>query len=126
MWGGASGSMGNAWHEDILKSWTPENTDTDVPALMAEAKYKYSTSLSDRFLISSNYLALNNITIGYTFPEKITRKFGVGELRIYGAAENVALWAKRKGLDPRQGYVSSDNTNYSDRRTISGGIKVSF
>ena len=126
MWGGASGSMGNAWHEDILKSWTPENTNTDVPALMAEAKYKYSTSLSDRFLISSNYLALNNITIGYTFPEKITRKFGVGELRIYGAAENVALWAKRKGLDPRQGYVSSDNTNYSDRRTISGGIKVSF
>lgn len=126
MWGGASDSMGNAWHEDILKSWTPENTNTDVPALMAEAKYKYSTSLSDRFLISSNYLALNNITIGYTFPEKITRKFGVGELRIYGAAENVALWAKRKGLDPRQGYVSSDNTNYSDRRTISGGIKVSF
>ena len=126
MWGGASGSMGNAWHEDILKSWTPENTNTDVPALMAEAKYKYSTSLSDRFLISSNYLALNNITIGYTFPEKIARKFGVGELRIYGAAENVALWAKRKGLDPRQGYVSSDNTNYSDRRTISGGIKVSF
>lgn len=126
MWGGSSSYMGQAWHEDILKAWTPENPNTDVPALMSEAQYKYATSLSTRFLTSSNYLSLNNISVGYTFPNKLTGKLGLSELRIYGACENVALWSKRKGLDPRQGYVSSSNTNYSPIRSISGGIKVSF
>ena len=47
-------------------------------------------------------------------------------LRIYCSAENVALWSKRKGLDPRQGFVSSENATYSPIRAISGGVKVSF
>ena len=126
MSGGTSSGMGSAYHEDLLKSWTPENTNTDVPALMAESKYKYANSTSTRFLTSSNYLALNNITVGYSFPNKLIKKLGLGELRVYGAAENVALWSKRKGLDPRMGFVSSDNTNYSAVRSISGGVKVSF
>lgn len=87
---------------------------------------QYANATSDRFLISSNYLSLNNITLGYTFPKAWTSKLGLSELRIYGAAENVALWSKRKGLDPRQGFLSSRNATYSPYRSISGGLRVSF
>jgi hypothetical protein len=76
--------------------------------------------------VSSNFLSLNNITLGYTLPSKLTRRIGISSLRFYGAAENVALWAKRKGLDPRQGYASSNNSTYSPIRTISGGLRVEF
>ena len=76
--------------------------------------------------LSSNYLSLNNLTLGYTFPSKWTAKLGLSSLRIYGQAENVALWSKRKGLDPRQGFLSSENYTYSPIRTLSGGIRVSF
>ncbi|MBD5192446.1 MAG: TonB-dependent receptor [Bacteroidales bacterium] len=126
MWGGTTGNMGRNWHQDILKAWTPENPNTDVPRLAIEDRYSSQNSLSTRFLTNSNYLSLNNITIGYTLPKHITERIGINELRVYGAAENVALWSKRKGLDPRQSYTAASNTNYSTMRSISGGIRVSF
>ena len=82
--------------------------------------------MSDRFLTSSNYVSLNNITFGYTLPSKLTKKFAVQSIRFYGVAENVALWSRRKGLDPRQDFVSSRNSTYSPIRTISGGVRVEF
>ncbi len=121
-------NAGRAWHKDILNAWTPENTTSDVPRLytVTNGGRNYANATSDRFLISSNYLSLNNITIGYTFPAKWTKKFAVSSLRIYGAAENVACWSKRKGLDPRQGFMSSNNSTYPGIRTISGGVRVEF
>ena len=113
-------------HKDLLNAWTPTNTNTDVPRLATNDQYTVYTAAVDRWLVSSNYLALNNITIGYTFKRDWVKKLGLSELRIYGAAENVALWSARKGLDPRQSYLSSINATYSPSRTISGGIRVSF
>ncbi|MDE6513202.1 MAG: TonB-dependent receptor [Muribaculaceae bacterium] len=120
----AADNLGQNWHVDMIKAWTPENTNTDVPRINSADTYTNATS--DRFLVSSNFLSLNNITLGYTLPQKWTRTIGIESLRIYGAAENVALWTKRRGLDPRQGYVNSDNSTYSPIRTISGGIRVQF
>jgi hypothetical protein len=68
MHGGTSSTAGRNWHVDIANAWTPENRFTDVPRL--NHSDKYTNSLSDRFLVSSDYLSLNNITFGYTFPKK--------------------------------------------------------
>lgn len=124
MHGFSSSYAGNNWHKDIRNAWTPENTNTDVPRL--NSSDSYTNSQSDRFLISSNYLSLNNITVGYSFPKKLVNKMFLSELRLYFAAENVAVWTARKGLDPRQGYVSSNNSTYSPIRSVSGGLRVSF
>ncbi len=118
--------QGVALHKDIVNAWTPEHTETDVPGLFNSAEYSYASATSDRFLTSSNYLSLNNITLGYTLPKKWTEKLQIESIRVYGSAENVALWSARKGLDPRQGFLSSENMTYSPIRTISGGIRVSF
>ena len=126
MYGGNTTYLGQAMHKDLLNAWTPTNTNTDVPRLATNDQYPVYTAAVDRWLVSSNYLALNNITIGYTFKRDWVKKLGLSELRIYGAAENVALWSARKGLDPRQSYLSSINATYSPSRTISGGIRVSF
>lgn len=126
MYPGTKASLGQNFHKDILNAWTPENTNTNVPRMAVESSYSSSNSTSTRFLTSSNYVSLNNITVGYTFPSKWTKKLFMDSVRLYFAAENVALWSKRKGLDPRQGFVSSDNSTYAPIRTISGGIKVSF
>ncbi|MCM1310179.1 MAG: TonB-dependent receptor [Bacteroides sp.] len=117
-------NIGANYHVDILNRWTPENTHTEVPRI--NSGDSYSASSSDRFYISSNYLSLNNITLGYTLPSKITRKIGIDAIRFYAAAENVALWSKRRGLDPRQGFATSNNSTYSPIRAICGGIRVQF
>lgn len=117
--------VGANFHKDLLKAWTPENKNTNIPRLQTEySSNPYSTSTNS--LISSNYLSLNNITVGYTIPQRVLNKLHLGSVRVYFAAENVALWSKRKGLDPRQGYVSSDNNTYSPIRSLSGGLTVSF
>ncbi len=119
-----SSDAGEALSTDILNAWTPTNIYTDVPRLAASDLYTNSTS--DRWLISSNYFSINNITLGYTLPKKWTRKLKLDAVRIYGTADNVALFSARKGLDPRLSPISAYAKYYSALRTISGGIKVTF
>ncbi len=121
---GSAARAGQNWHKDILNSWSETNKNTNIPRVNSSDSYTNSTS--DRFLISSNYLDLTNVTLGYTLPKSLISKFGINALRIYGSADNVALFTKRKGLDPRQSYTSINATTYSPVRTISGGIKVTF
>lgn len=82
---------------------------------------------SDRFLMDASYLSLQNISFGYTFPEKWTSQLGIQSLRIYLAADNVAFVSKRKGFDPRQNWDGSTRSEtYSPIRTVSGGVSFRF
>ncbi|VBB47210.1 conserved exported hypothetical protein [uncultured Paludibacter sp.] len=124
MHGGITSFAGQNWHKDIYKAWTSENPDTDVPRL--DANDKYANSTSTRFLTSSDYLSLNNITLGYTLPVEITKKLDINKLRIYVVADNVGLLSSRAGLDPRQSYISATTALYTPIRTVSGGISLTF
>ena len=117
-------NMGQNWHKDILNAWTPENTNTNVPRLDAEDSY--TNANSTRWLTSSNYLSLNNVTLGYTLPKSIVNKLCMQNIRIYASGENLFLWSTRKGLDPRQSYVNSQGATYKGMRTISGGVRIEF
>ncbi len=120
-----STSKGNNIHADMLKAWTPENHSTEVPRFYYGDQYTASTS--DRFLTNASYLSLDNINFGYTLPVKLTRKAYLDKVRVYLACENVWVWSKRQGFDPRQSiYGSSNNTYYAPIRTISGGLTVNF
>ena len=119
-------AAGQNWHRDILNAWTPENRNTDVPRLNADANGQYGNYASDRFVISSDYLSLNNISLGYTLPTSIIRRIGFQKVRVYAQADNIALWSVRNGVDPRRSFTSSSNSEYSVLRTISGGISLEF
>ena len=124
MHGGKTSNAGQNWHKDIANAWTPENRITDVPRL--HTSDLYANQSSDRWLISSNYLSINNITLGYNFPKAWLRGMGISSLRVYGVADNLALFAARKGMDPRQSFVSSTNSTYGTIRTFSAGVKLTF
>ena len=126
MHSGTSDSYGLNWHTDILNAWKQPGDVTDVPRLDASDPYSFYMYSSDRALTSSDYFAINNITLGYTLPTSFTKKFGIETLRVYGAADNVALFSDRKGLDPRQSYLSASTSTYTAMRCISGGIKLVF
>ncbi len=125
MHGGSSSNLGTNWHKDILDSWSPENPNSDIPRLNAFDQ-GYNNATSTRFLVSSNYFSINNITLGYTLPKRWTSKLGLESLRVYGAADNVALFSTRRGLDPRMSFTAASSFSYTALRTVSGGIKVTF
>ena len=88
---------------------------------------QYAAQNSSRFLTNASYLSLENINFGYTLPTKLTRKAYIDKVRVYLTCENVWVWSKRQGLDPRQSFTGgSNNTYYSPIRTISGGLTVTF
>ncbi len=125
MYSPTSSQVGYNYHKDLLKSWTPENKSSNIPRFQyAET---YNNASSTRFLTTASYLNLQNVNLGYTLPERLTRKFLVSSLRIYVSAENLYYWSARKGFDPRQDFEGGTTaTRYSPMRTVSGGITVKF
>ena len=120
----SSGSEGQNWHNDILKAWTPENTNTNVPRV--QNAEQYANTYSSRFFTNASYLNLQNITLGYTLPKTWINVLQLESVRFYFVADNVALLSKRKGFDPRQNWSGESDYNYAAIRTISGGLQVRF
>ncbi|MBS6239405.1 MAG: SusC/RagA family TonB-linked outer membrane protein [Bacteroides sp.] len=120
-----SGTAGYNYHKDLLKSWTPENTGSNIPRF--QLNDQYSAAASTRFLTNASFLNIQNINVGYTLPSRWTKKMAISSLRLYMSAENVFYWSKRQGFDPRQSYNETTNaTYYSPMRTISGGVTFEF
>ena len=130
-------SAGQAMHKDLLNAWSPENPHSDIPRLSTAAiddPGVGSQTAYDRFLISSNYLSLNNLSIGYTLPKKWCTPLTMKSIRIYFAGENLFLLTKRKGMDPRYnngiGSMTTGggmaSSSYSAMRSVTGGITVTF
>ena len=118
-------TRGMTFHSDMLNAWTPDNTKTNVPRMQYGDKYTASTS--DRWLTSASYLSLQNINLSYTLPKSLISRIGLQNLRLYVTGDNLWLWSKRQGLDPRQSIAgSSTSAYYSPIRTISGGLSVTF
>ena len=125
MYSPTSSQVGFNYHKDLLQSWTSENKSSDIPRF--QYADTYANAGSTRFLTSASYLNLQNVNLGYTLPERLTRKFLVSSLRIYVSAENLYYWSARKGFDPRQDFEGGTTaTRYSPMRTVSGGITVKF
>lgn len=127
-----SSGAGTAWHKDVLKSWTSENPSSSIPRLDGDTSVG-QTAVSN-YLISSNYLSINNITLGYTLPEEISELLHVSGIRIYVSGDNLAVFSARKGVDPRYsmglGSLTSgsglSSGSYSAMRTVTGGITLTF
>ena len=120
-----NGDAGSAFHKDLLKSWTPNNTQSDIPRFQFADQYTVTTC--DRFLTSAAYLNFQSFSVGYTLPKSLLSPVGVDKVRLYVTGENLCFWSARKGLDPRYDYGSTESLSaYSLMRTIMGGIQVSF
>lgn len=122
---GAGTVAGDSWHKDIRNSWTPTNTNTNVPRV--EFNNQQLGQASDRFITDASFLSFRNLTIGYTLPKNIVNKIKVKNLRVYFVIDNVALWSKRQGLDPRQSISGINETGaYSPIRTTSVGLVINL
>ena len=127
-----SSSVGTAWHKDVLNSWSEENPDSNIPRLDGDTSV--GQTAVDNYLISSDYLSINNITLGFTFPSQITSDLNISGLRIYVAGDNLAVFSARKGVDPRYSmglgsFTSGSGLNsgsYSAMRTLTAGVSLTF
>ena len=125
-------NKGQNMHKDLLDAWSTDNPNSDIPRLSYGDNDAISQSAIDRYLTNSNYLSLNNLTVGYTFPKKWMQKLQVRSLRVYFGGENLFLLTARKGFDPRTtsgigSYTDgAGNGLYATMRTVTAGIQLKF
>ncbi len=114
------------------QAWTESNPDAYFPRLeRGSASYKDKAQMrvvNDRYLQNLAYLRLKNLSVGYTLPSQLTRKFYVERLRIYFAGENLCYWSPfhTDYIDPEQAMSSADARIYPFSRTFSAGLNITF
>jgi TonB-linked SusC/RagA family outer membrane protein len=116
----------NNWHKDIFNRWQQPGDITDVPRLSDNLDTNVS-SASTRFITSSDYLALNNVKVGYTLPKSLIEKAGIDNVNIWVSGDNLFLLSKRQGFNPLTSETGASNIyRYSPLTTITMGVRVKF
>ena len=89
--------------------------------------------MSSRFVEDGSYLRIKNISLGYTFPQKWTRKWHIENLRVYMNIQNAFTFTKYKGYDPEVGAYNYnvllrgvDYARYPSQRIYTVGLNLSF
>lgn len=105
---GAYASYNQMILKDGWSRWSPENPNATHP----KAEYN-NTSLSNktssRYLESTNFLRLRNVTLGYTFSESLVNKLKLKGLNVYVSGDNLWTSTKFSGLDPEAAILGNDN-----------------
>ncbi|MBE9488255.1 MAG: TonB-dependent receptor [Bacteroidetes bacterium] len=113
-----------------LDSWTPENTNTNVPKATIN-NYNDNNRESDRYLENGDFIRLRQIQIGYTLPISATQKISIDKVRFYVSGENLFTWTNYSGIDPEFSRSSLTNAGvdrliYPFTKSYVFGVQVTF
>ena len=118
----------------VLNAWTPSNTDTNIPR-MVNGDPNQNTRTSDRFVEDASFLRLQNLKIGYRFPQDWLDKglSGLSNFNVYLSGNNLLTFTKYQGYDPEIGARNNnlniqgvDYGQYPRPRTILIGLELGF
>ncbi len=114
----------SSFHKDIENRWQNPGDVTNVPRIYSNQNVRV-TSASTRFLTKSDYLALNNIRLGYNVPSRFLEKSGISALNLWVSGDNLFLASARKGFNPTTNlHGGSDVYRYSPLSTFAIGVRV--
>ena len=132
-------------YENQMDYWTPDNTDAWWPRLYpgngvsgtvsGVATGAYNFYPQSKYLIDRSYLRFKNLTVGYTLPQNLTKKWYIEKLRVYFTAENLCELINNSfaPVDPEidSSEVSGNGNGTWGRitpmmRTISCGLQLTF
>lgn len=119
------------WSDDITNVRV-SNPDTRIPRAIANDPND-NNRISDRYIEDGSYLRIRNITLGYTFPASVSRKWMIENLRIYANIQNLYTFTNYTGYDPEIGASTAsqnvfglDNGRYPSPQVYSFGVSLSF
>ena len=115
----------------VLDSWTPTNTNTDLPALSETTLNNEFTSMNSFFVRDGSYVRLRSLQIGYTLPDTLASKIGAKSARVYYNGRNLLTLTDFRGMDPevpRGGALDIGvyNRQYPTYKLSSIGINIKF
>lgn len=133
-WGNAGGEWNSGpftnnfdFYRPADADWLGANQDAKFPRLLRSDKNRQTQT---RFLENAAYIRLKNLQVGYTLPAYLTKKAGIGSVRIFFSGENLfTITGLPSGIEPETlgiGDYGNGTGSYPLVRTFSTGISVNF
>jgi hypothetical protein len=128
------GPSQNKWQAMVFTEhmdyWRPEGDalGANLDAYYPRADWNGGKNFqrSTHFLQNAAYARLKNLTIGYTLPQEITRKFYVENLRVFASGENLLTFTKFSKLSDPELVDADFGKTYPLSQTFSLGLSVTF
>ena len=102
--------------------WSASNPGGSIPNPWGSMR---NFENSSRFVEDGSYLRLKNFSIGYTLPQRWTKKMHMNRWRFYVTASNLFTITDYTGYDPEVGG-GVDYGNYPQSRTFIFGTNINF
>ena len=128
----AHASLGNwvynnvASNSEMFKDLWVNNFISNRLSSALDSNFDDAMYISDYYVENGSFLKLDNLTVGYTFPE-LFKVFGDREasLNVFGTVQNICTITGYKGIDPEV-FGGIDGTVYPRPRTFVIGAKLNF
>ncbi|WP_308991060.1 TonB-dependent receptor [Mariniflexile litorale] len=88
--------------------------------------------IHDWAIEDGSFLRLNNLTLGYSLPEKLISKMGLSKFRVFATGRNLHIWTKYSGYDPEVNSNSNpftpglDESSFPRSRSYTLGVNLTF
>ena len=118
-----TGTIGNYLLDTYQNRWTVDNPSSVYPRTV-DRNNQYFSNRNTFYNVSSDYVRLKNLELGYTLPKTVGNKFGINKLRFYVNGLNLITWTNLVVYDPES--QSSDGHYYPQSKLINTGLNITF
>ena len=94
--------------------WTPSNQINDYAAMMSNAGGPVSWNVYRK----STFVRLSNVSLAYTVPSNVARKWGIDGLKAYINVVNAAVFSQWNYFDPETKGATPLNFNLGLNLTL--------
>lgn len=114
---------------DKLNIWRKPGDQAEYAKYDIGTYRYYYTSAQTFFLESGSYMRFKNLILSYNLPERITKRWHISRVRVFGIMDNVARWQKSKKLPDAEAvnpYGEYNGGGYPIPRKYTLGFELTF
>lgn len=128
--GTADGGYHSVLKEYAAQAWNGSGTSDRYPRLTRQDP-NHNSQVSDAYIRNGDFLKVQNLQIGYTFPNEWIRPLRLESLRVFASVENLCTITSYKAGDPEVGsnkvlQTGFDYGRYPFPRTYTFGLSFGF
>jgi TonB-linked SusC/RagA family outer membrane protein len=123
-------------YENVYKNYYDDGATDEYIAMNAGKTLWNPSDVTNNvthsyFIEDGSFLRCSDVTIGYTFPTKLSKKWGMSKLRAYVSASNLFIITGYSGYDPEVDIQTGltpgmDYNRYPRNRSFVFGVNLNF
>ncbi|MDB4891818.1 MAG: hypothetical protein JWL61_3673 [Gemmatimonadetes bacterium] len=114
---------------NVLNYWTPGSGINDMTGIGVGP----FNAMTSRWIEDGSFVRLQNLTLGWDVPQRLSSRVNVNKLRMYVSGQNLKTWTKYSWYDPEASsrgtsdlQLGWDDSSYPGVRTFTLGFNVGF